>query len=150
MNKERRIARKKNRQSQKGLRRKAFKKIVEAIESCKTIDLEKSMTYKEKFKEVWPLMKSLIEIFIILRFTGDKFDSAAQKVVLVGENMYKKESVDDMEVADFLDKLAAIWEKIEFILEILKIAVNDKTDDVIDKAIEIGEWVFDYEDEAVL
>ena len=95
-------------------------------------------------------MKSLIEIFIVLKFTGDKFDSAAQKVVLVGENMYKKESVNDVEVAEFLEKLASIWEKIEFILEILKIAVNDKNDEIIDKAIDIGEWIFDYEDETIL
>jgi hypothetical protein len=146
MNKERRIARRKDRQSQKEPRRKAFKKIVAAIESASKIDLEKSMPYKEKFNEVWPLMKALIEILIILRITGEKFDTSAQKIVLVGENMYKKKSSDDLEVLEFLEKLTKIWEKVEFILEILKIAVNDKTDDIIDKAIEIGEWVFDYED----
>lgn len=150
MSKALRIARKKERKGQRGLRLKAFNKIIEVIGSFKDIDFDKSMTYKEKFNEVWPLMKPLIEFFIILRFTGDKFDSAAKKVILVGENMYKNESVDDVEVIDFLEKLAAIWEKIEFILEIIKFAVDDKKDEIIDKAIEVGEWIFDYEDENAL
>ena len=35
------------------------------------------------------------------------------------------------------------WDKIEMVLELIKIAVDDDKDEIIDKIIEVGEWLFD-------
>ena len=49
----------------------------------------------------------------------------------------------ESDAVDFLAKLAGIWENIESVLEIAKVMADDKTDTVLDKIIEIGDWLFD-------
>jgi hypothetical protein len=123
-------------------RKKAFKKFLEAIMVFKDLDLKEKLPYKDKFKQVWPAIKPTLEFATILKFTGEKFDLAARQIVLTGDNLAGSQ-FKESDAVDFLAKLAGIWENIESVLEIAKVVSDDKTDAVLDRIIEIGDWLFD-------
>jgi hypothetical protein len=122
--------------------KQAFDKFVEAIKAFMEIDLKEKLPYKQKFNQVWPALKPTIEFLIVLRVTREKFDTPANEVIILGDSLYGKDFTDQ-EALDFLSKLSEIWETVESVLEILKIVVPDRTDAVIDKIIEIGDWLFE-------
>jgi hypothetical protein len=122
--------------------KQAFDKFVEAIKAFMEIDLKEKLPYKQKFNQVWPALKPTIEFLIVLRVTREKFDTAANEVIILGDSLYGKDFTDQ-EALDFLSKLSDIWETVESVLEIFKIVVPDKTDAIIDKIIEIGDWLFE-------
>lgn len=136
--KQRRLLRKQYRREKKA----AFNKFLEAINAFKDIDLAEKLPFKEKLKQVWPAIKPTLEFVIILRITGVKFDAEANQLVIFGDKLFKGE-VTEQDSIDFLSDLADIWDTIESVLEILKIVVGDKADAVIDKIIEIGDWLFE-------
>jgi len=123
-------------------RKEAFGMLIEAVNTFMDIDLKEKLPYKEKFRQVWPAVKPTIEFAIILNITGEKFDTPARQLVMFGDNLYAKDLTEE-EAVEFLDTLGDIWETIESVLEVLKIVVPDKVDAVIDKIIEIGEWLFE-------
>jgi hypothetical protein len=123
-------------------RKVAFEKLMEAIKAVQNIDISKQLEYKEKFNQVWPFIKPTIEFAIILKSTGDKFDLPAKQIIVLGDKMFGSD-ISDENAVEFLHKLVAIWEKIENVIEIVKTLADDKTDTVLDKIIEIGEWLFE-------
>jgi len=123
-------------------RKVAFDKLIESLKAFMDIDLKEKLPYRDKFKQVWPAVKPTLEFSIILNVTGEKFDSSAKQLILIGDNLYGK-ALTEEEAMDFLEDLSEIWETIESVLEVLKIIAPDKIDTVIDKIIEIGEWLFE-------
>ena len=123
-------------------RKQAFGKFIEAIMVFKDISLKEKLSYKDKFNQVWPAVKPTLEFAIILKFTGEKFDMTAKQIVVTGDNLYGSE-ISDTEAIDFLAKLSGIWENIDNVLEIVKAVTDDKSDAVLDKIIEIGDWLFE-------
>jgi hypothetical protein len=123
-------------------RKEAFEMLIKALKAFMDIDLKEKLPYKDKFKQVWPAVKPTLEFAIILNITGEKFDATAKQLVLFGDNLYAK-PITEQEAIDFLADLGEIWETIESVLEVMKIVVPDKVDAVIDKIIEIGEWLFE-------
>jgi len=123
-------------------RKQAFGKFLEAIMVFKDISLKEKLSYKDKFNQVWPAVKPTLEFAIILKFTGEKFDMTAKQIVVTGENLYGSK-ISDTEAIDFLAKLSGIWENIDNVLEIVKAVTDDKSDAVLDKIIEIGDWLFE-------
>jgi hypothetical protein len=123
-------------------RKEAFEKLIVALNAFMDIDLKEKLPYKDKFKQVWPAVKPTLEFAITLNITGEKFDTPAKQLVLFGDSLFSK-AVTDQEAMDFLSDLSEIWDMIEKVLDVLKIVVPDKVDAVIDKIIEIGEWLFE-------
>lgn len=123
-------------------RKQAYAKFLEAIIVYKDLNLKEKLPYKEKFKQVWPAIKPTLEFAVILKFTGDKFDMSARQVLGFGDQLYGSEITDEGAM-ELLTKLSGIWENIESVLEIVKVITDDNTDVVIDKVIEIGEWLFE-------
>jgi hypothetical protein len=123
-------------------RKEAFEKLIVALNAFMDIDLKEKLPYKDKFKQVWPAVKPTLEFAITLNITGEKFDTPAKQLVLFGDSLFRK-AVTDQEAMDFLSDLSEIWDMIEKVLDVLKIVVPDKVDAVIDKIIEIGEWLFE-------
>ena len=123
-------------------RKQAFGKFLEAIMVFKDISLKEKLSYKDKFNQVWPAVKPTLEFAIILKFTGEKFDMTAKQIVVTGDNLYGSK-ISDTEAIDFLAKLSGIWENIDNVLEIVKAVTDDKSDAVLDKIIEIGDWLFE-------
>lgn len=123
-------------------RKQAYTKFLEAIMVFKDLELKEKLSYKEKFRQVWPAIKPTLEFAVILKFTGDKFDMSARQVLVFGDQLYGSEITDEGAV-EVLTRLSGIWENIESVLEIIKVITDDKTDAIIDKVIEIGEWLFE-------
>lgn len=123
-------------------RKIAFTKLLEAVKAVKDVDISKDLPYRDKFKQVWPIVKPTLEFAVVLKATGKKFDLAANKIIVFGDDLAGQEVTDEKAI-EFLDKLADIWEKVEYVLEILKIVMDDKKDEIIDKVIEVGEWLFE-------
>lgn len=123
-------------------RKEAFEKLVEALKAFLDINLKEKLPYKEKFKQVWPAVKPTLEFAVILNITGEKFDKPAKELILLGDSLSGK-AITEQEAMDFLADLAEIWDTIESILDVLKIVVPDRVDVIIDKIIEIGEWLFE-------
>jgi hypothetical protein len=142
MSKEERKQKRDLRKMNRGARKQAFNKFIEAVKAFKDLDLKQAIGYQEKFLKVWPAIKPTLEFAITLKFTGQGFDNAAQELITLGDNIFKGNS-SEANKTEFLNKLKDIWEKIDMTLEIIKYVTNDKTDAIIDKVIEIGEWLFE-------
>jgi len=142
MSAESRRQRRELRRLNKKERKEAFEKIKTILEGIPNLDLQEKLPYKERFNKFWPLLKASLELAILMKYTGEKFDLSAQKLIVIGDSMYGKELTDE-KALDFLHQLTSYWETIEIILEILKVVASDKLDEVIDKVIEIGEWIFE-------
>lgn len=138
--KQRRELRRLNRKERKA----AFSKFLEALSAFKDLDLKERLPFREKFKQVWIPVKATLEFAIILKFTGEKFDMTARQIVVAGDDLYGVD-VSEADALDFLAGLASVWENIEIVLEIAKIVTDDKTDAVLDKITEIGEWLFEHD-----
>jgi hypothetical protein len=123
-------------------RKLAYAKFLEAIIVYKDLNLKEKLPYKEKFKQVWPAIKPTLEFAVIHKFTGEKFDMSARQVLSFGDRLYGSEITDE-QALELLTILSGIWENIESVLEIVKVITDDNTDVVIDKVIEIGEWLFE-------
>ena len=123
-------------------RKQAFAKFIEAVTVFKNLDLKEKLAYKEKFKQVWPAIKPTLEFAIILKITGENFDTAAKQVVALGDKLAGME-VSDAAALEFINKFSAIWAYVETALNVVKSVSNDQTDEVIDKIIEISDWLFD-------
>lgn len=121
----------------------AFRKFIEVVQAFQDLDLDKPQNYEEGFKQVWPVVKPTLEFAKALKLTGEKFDTAVNEVLVLGGNMYNSSDTEATHT-EFTMKLKAIWEKIEIVLEVIKILLtDDNTDKTIDKVIEIGEWLFE-------
>ncbi|NCO53838.1 MAG: hypothetical protein COZ21_09920 [Bacteroidetes bacterium CG_4_10_14_3_um_filter_31_20] len=130
------------RKSNRATRKDAFNKFIEAVKAFKDLDLTQSLDYKTKFMKVWPAIKPTLEFALISKFTGQGFDNAAKELITLGDNIYNSGNVEANKTK-FITKLTAIWDKIEMALEIIKIVADEKADAIIDKIIEIGEWLFE-------
>jgi hypothetical protein len=136
--KEKRLKRKADRQARKA----AFEKFTQAVQAIVHMELKDGVSYKDKFKIVWPVLKPTLEFLAILKITGEKFDEAVGKIIIVGDNMFGTE-ITDADAQNFLQQLDGIWNTVEMMLNLTKVFVNDKVDDIIDKVIEIGDWIFE-------
>jgi hypothetical protein len=136
--KQKRVLRKQHRKE----RKEAFDKLIEALKAFMDIDLKEKLPYKDKFKQVWPAVKPTLEFAVILNVTGEDFDTTAKQLILYGDGLFNKD-LTEQEAVGFLGDLKDIWNTVEPALDTLKIVVPDKVDAVIDKIIEIGEWLFE-------
>ena len=70
------------------------------------------------------------------------------RVIAVGDNMANN-GVTDENSERFIDRLEDIWDRIEPILEAASDAsfTGERFDDVIDKVLEIGDWILEGDDD---
>jgi hypothetical protein len=96
---------------------------------------------------VWPAVKAVLEFGISLKVTGPKFDQGLTTVIELGDELATGDPITDEKSEEFLEKLEQYWHWAETILNVVKIFTGDEADRVIDKIIEIGDWIFDRDDE---
>lgn len=141
MSKEKRLARKKARIAQKKVRNEKFNAVIEQFKKIKNIELKDSMNYKEIFNELWPFISVSLDFTIVLEVTGKKLDDKLGKILFVGNKIYGSSTPENKDLKDFQEKLSKVWNKIDFALDLAKTFTNDEQDEVIDKILEIGEWI---------
>ena len=130
------------RQQNREIRKVAFEKLKSACKNVTSIDLKNIKNYQDGFNKVWPFIKPLLEFTVVIKATNDDFDKKVTEVIVIGDNMFNHGSTEAQRTA-FVEKLDKIWDMVEFALNILKLISNDQLDKIIDKIIEIGDWIFE-------
>ena len=137
---ERRSARKANRQN----RRDKLQALIQMADGIHLPDDDQVVDAVADFKKYWPFLKAGLQFAESLRITGDKLDNRLQAIVTKGDSL-----ADDPDLATKINELVTTaegyWVKTRSILIIATRLTGDKTDEVIDKVIAIGDEFFNYE-----
>ena len=144
---ERKALRKQRRAERKKLRkerRAKFNEIVDVATKAKiTIDLDKKEPkFVDAFNQVWPVLKPGLEYAELVRVTGPGADKVLRSVIILGERVSTGTASGDEQSA-FIHTLDTVWEPVKAVLGILVTFTDDKTDKIIDKIVEIGDWITD-------
>ncbi len=142
-----RKAKRAERKKLKKLRKEKFNELVSAASKAKLkFDPEDDLLkFMDIFSQVWPVLKPGLEYAQLIKITGPKTDKILRTVIDLGQRIFTGDAGEE-EQTRFLTYLDSIWDVVEKVLEILKTFTNEKTDDVIDQVIEIGEWITDNEE----
>jgi len=144
--KARRKQRREERRKLRGEKRSKFDEIIKAATgSSITIDLDASEPqFVDAFNQVWPILKPGLEYAELVRLTGPGADKVLRSVISLGERVSTGQAGTDEQSA-FVNTLDTVWEPVKAVLGILVTFTDDKVDNVINKIIEIGDWITDSE-----
>ena len=133
-----RAERKKN----KALKREKFNNVISAT---KTLNIQfdpdtGKPKFVDGFNSIWVILKPALEYAELIRITGPKADAAIRTVLDLGARISTGNASDEEQTL-FIQKYDAIWGFASQALEIIKTFTDDKADEVIDKVIDIGDWM---------
>ena len=142
---EQKAIRKENRKQRKKLRKERkskFKEIVAAAGNANiTIDLDASEPkFVDAFNQIWPILKPILEYAKLIKVTGEKVDKILQTAIDIGVRISTGNASPDEQTA-FIKTLDSIWVPVKTVLGIIVSFTNSKVDKVINKVIEIGDWI---------
>ncbi|MCU0371604.1 MAG: hypothetical protein MUC31_09340 [Bacteroidales bacterium] len=142
---ERKALRQENRRLRKALRseKKAYyEKIKTAAESAHiTIDLDTTEPkFADAFNQVWPILRPILEYAELVKITGPEADKVIRAVIDIGGRI-STGAASEAEKTEFIQKLDNIWQPVKTVLGIIVTFTNDNVDNVINKIIEIGDWI---------
>lgn len=130
------------RKQNKALKREKFNIIVSAT---KTFDLQfdpdsGKPKFVDGFNSIWQILRPALEYAELIRITGPQADAAIRTVLDLGSRI-STGNASEQEKTLFIQKYDAIWGIASQALEIIKTFTDDKADVVIDKVIDIGDWM---------
>ena len=129
------------RKAAKETRRAKLAEIIHLASSTPDVPEEfENSDFAERFTEYWPLLRAGLEFVEDSWLTGKKTDEALQHIVAVGDNVTRQE-VESHEMEDFIEKIQKIWDVVSRVLYVATVFTNDDTDEVLEKIIDIGNWV---------
>ena len=148
---ERRARRKAKRAERRKLKKLRKEKFNELVSAASKVDLkvdpdDDTLQFVDVFNEIWPVLKPALEYAELIKITGPKTDKILRTVLEIGQRISTGDASPE-EQTRFISYLDSVWDVAETALNILKTFTNDKTDDVIDRIIEIGEWITDNEED---
>lgn len=139
--KEERQANREIRRARKKLRKEKFKALLNHVNNVpEPTDDEFLQNPKEKFNTFWPTLRSVLDFAAFLKVTGEKVDIVLYRIIIVGDKMYNGNE-SEAESEEFMEKLQQIWGTSRKVLAAVTIFTDDKTDEIIEKAIGIGDWI---------
>ena len=126
----------------KKLKKSKFNDIVKAVGKSKIdIDLDKAEPkFVTAFNQVWPTLKPILEYAELVKLTGVGADKAIRTVIGLGDRISTGTASSAEETA-FVGMLDTIWGPVKTVLGILATFTDDKVDEVLNKIIEIGDWI---------
>jgi len=133
-----RVERKKN----KKLKREKFNQVIAATKDVNIQfdpDTEKPK-FVDGFNSIWQILQPALEYAELIRITGPKADKIIRTVLDLGHRISTGNASDEEQIL-FIQKYDAIWGFASQALEIIKTFTDDKADEVIDKVIDIGNWM---------
>lgn len=95
---------------------------------------------EEKFMLYWPALEAVLDFIATLKITGEKFDMVIYRIIAIGSKMLDG-TATDQEGEEFVEKMQYIWNLVRKLATLATILTDDKTDDVIEKIIAIGDWI---------
>jgi hypothetical protein len=142
----RRLANKTKREGRKKLRREKFDKLMDRVDQTPGFpDDGSTPSYVQDFKTYWPLVKAALEFAESSKITRPKMDLKIQRIIELGDGM--ADNPDNDPQSEFIQQTQKTWRIIRTILIAITVFITkDKTDNKIDKLIEIGDWITGLED----
>ena len=142
---EKKALRKQKREERRSLRRERknwFGKIVDAVDKSNiTVDLDESdPKFVDVFNQFWPILEPVLQYAKAVRVTGPDTDKVLQIVIDLGARISTGQASPD-EQTNFIKTLDNVWEPVKMVLGIITTFTDDNTDKVINKVIEIGDWI---------
>lgn len=130
------------RKKNKALKREKFNSIVSAT---KTMNIQfdpdsGKPKFVDGFNSIWLILQPALEYAELIRITGPKADAGIRAVLDLGARI-STGNASEQEQTLFIQKYDTIWGIASQALEIIKTFTDDKADDVIDKVIDIGDWM---------
>ena len=140
--KEQKQLEKDERRKSKTLKREKFNSVVSATKNVNIqFDPDSGQPrFVDAFNSIWVILKPALEYAGLIRITGPKADEAIKTVLELGARISSGNS-SEQEKSLFIQKYDAIWGIASQALEIIKTFTDDKADLVIDKVIDIGDWM---------
>jgi len=139
--KEERAANRTKRKNRRQVRKEKFKVILAKVnDTPEPSENDFLQDPKEKFKQYWPVLHAVLDFAVELKVTRKKVDKVLLRIIDVGNKMHDG-TADEGESAEFMKKLEKVWGIVRKALSISTIVTDDKTDEVIEKAIAIGDWI---------
>jgi hypothetical protein len=137
-----RRAKREERKAFKSLRRLKFADITSAVGKSKIdIDLDVAEPkFVTAFNQVWPVLKPILEYAELVKLTGPGADKAIRIVIDLG-NRISTGAASDAEQIAFIGTLDTVWGPVKTVLGILSTFTDDKVDAVLNKIVEIGDWI---------
>lgn len=145
--KEERRANREKRRVKRKLRKEKFNDLLDKVKSTpEPTEEEFLQDPKENFHKYWPILRAVLDFAIVLKVTGENVDDILAKIVVIGNKMYNG-TAEEGESDEFIEKLHKVWGISRKALTIVTIVTDDKTDEVIEKAIAIGDWISSVDEE---
>lgn len=139
--KEERKANREKRKVQRGKRKEKFDLLVNIVNNTpEPTDDEFLQDPKEKFQEYWPVLHAVLDFAVVLKVTRKKVDTVLTRIIDVGNKMADGTD-EEGDSAEFMKKLQKVWGIARKALTVTTVVTDDKTDEVIEKAIAIGDWI---------
>ena len=140
--KDRRHQNRELREERRRLRRQTFKTFMDRVIEAPELSPE-TLSYKNDFNTYWPAIKAALEYVEASRVSGRKLDKKINSIIDLGDDISNGSDTD----TEFRDKLLEIWRVVRVILIAVVVFSNDnKADDAIDKAVEIGDWLSGFDE----
>jgi hypothetical protein len=138
----RRRLKREERKEFKSLRKSKFADIISAVGKSKIdIDLDVAEPqFVTAFNQVWPILKPILEYAEMVKLTGPGADKGIRIVIDLG-NRISTGAASDAEQTAFIGTLDTVWGPVKTVLGILSTFTDDKVDAVLNKIIEIGDWI---------
>jgi hypothetical protein len=120
-------------------RRKKLNQLIDLSSDLKDLpdDLKKG-DFQKVFKQVWPFLKTSFEFVKILKVTGPQVDHIMDELIVMGNNLIENSNADP---TLFQQKVNIVWGPVRTILNLVTMFTAPKVDNVIDRIIEVGDWI---------
>lgn len=145
--KERRLEKRNARRLSKELQKRKWTVAKEKIAALPDMEQLETAPYEEQFAVVWPAVKAVLEFGISLKVTGPKFDQTLETLIELGDSMATDDEITDERSKELIEKFQGVWGWMQTVLTVVKVFTGDEADKVIDKIIEVGDWILDEDDE---
>lgn len=130
------------RKKKKMLRREKFRQVIDASKSANIqFDPDEGKPkFVDGFNAVWDILQPALEYAELIKITGPKADTIIRTVIDLGTRISTGDASSE-EQSEFVQKFDSIWGIAGQALEIIKTFTDDKIDEVLDKVIDISDWM---------
>lgn len=144
--KERRQAKRTRRQMRRQQRRGRIQNIIEQGKELKVIpDDIKPGDYQAWFNHYWPTFRETLRFIHELRITRQKTEKAIEEIIELGNAISNTGGTEEQR-SMLQEKLSNVWRFVRLVLNLTTMFTAEKADEVIDKILEIGDWLSGFED----
>jgi hypothetical protein len=129
------------RKERKAIRRSKFDELITRVRNVQDFpDDGSTPVYETDFIIYWPVIRAALDFVESSKITRPKMDLQIQRIIQLGDGMAENPAYDPN--SEFILIVQKTWRIIRSILIAISVFLTkEKTDERIDKLIEIGDWI---------